>query len=200
MKKVLGALAATLALCAAMATPAIADDQELNNLNNVGDTEVDAQILDAAGEVAYIVTVPEKIDFGKLICPDTADEPSYTTQRFTVTCVQKQGVNTIMVSVYNEGSTAGEINQEFFLTNKTNLQCGFKPTYEVYAQTVKIDTTQQMPKNGYEYMMLDTEGQSIPGGVRLDQAQLRSYLGADGDIASIAGEYTGTMVFTTAAI
>lgn len=192
-KTVVGMVAAALMLATALATPALGD-QDLSNTKVSGDTQVDAQIVDSAGEVAYIVTVPEKIDFGNLTCPAN-DEDSFVIQKFDVTCVQMQGVSKIQVSVHNDGATAGEANQDFFLTNKTNASCTFKPSYEVYAGTTKINTSEVMSANGYDYLVFTQEGQSVTGGVRLNQRQLYSY---KDDIASIAGEYSGTIVFTTA--
>ncbi len=194
-KRILGVVIATLALCMCMTVTALAEDQQLDNTNTSGETEVDATILDAAGEVAYIVTVPEKIDFGKLVCPE-ADEDSFTIQKFNVNCVQMQGVNNVTVNVYNEGSTAGEANQDFYLKNQTNASCTFKPLYELYAQTTRIETSEPMDLNGYLYTVFTQEGQSITGGVRLNQRQLYSY---KDDLTPIAGTYTGTLVFTTSA-
>ena len=202
MKKLFyGVLATVLALSVFQLAPAFAEDQqassfELSDQVQSGDTEVDARIVDGAGEVAYIVTVPEKIDFGKLVCPDN-DEDSFTIQKFNVDCVQMQGVSGVKVSVCNDGATAGEKNQDFFLSNQTNAACTFKPTYEVYVGTTKIDTSIAMPANGYDYLVFSKEGQSITGGVRLNQRQLFGY---KDNIASIAGDYSGTMVFTTAAV
>lgn len=196
MKRIWGVLVATLALCATVAAPAIADTQ-LDKTNNTGNTEVDAKILDAAGEVAYIVTVPEKIDFGKLSVPDAdvEGEEAYVIQRFEVACVEMQGVSEVDVKVYNFGSLEGETNQKFFLTNKDNTSCTFKPEYDVYAGTSKINTTEVMPINGFNYAKFGAIG-SVTGGVALNQKQLLPY--AD-DLTPIAGAYTGTMVFTTSA-
>lgn len=194
-KRVLGAVIATLALCMSMTAIALAEDQQLDNTHTSGNTEVDATILDAAGEVAYIVTVPEKIDFGKLVCPDT-DTDSFTGLRFDVTCVEMQGVNSVKVSVYNDGSTAGETNQYFYLKNQTKPSCTFLPQYELYADTTKIETSGAMPQNGYDYIVFTQQGQSIQGGVRLNQNQLYPY---KADLTPIAGNYTGTLVFTTSA-
>lgn len=199
-KKLTVMLAAVLALTAFGFAPAFAEEQatgqELTDQVRSGDTEVDARIVDGAGEVAYIVTVPEKIDFGRLVCPEN-DEDSFTIQKFNVNCVQMQGVSGVKVSVNNDGATAGEKNQDFYLSNQTNAASTFKPSYEVYVGTTKIDTSVVMPANGYDYLVFTKEGQSITGGVRLNQRLLFPY---KDDIASIAGEYSGTMVFTTAAI
>lgn len=194
-KSVLGMIAAAFVLATALATPALGD-QDLSDQKQMGDTEVDAQIVDTAGEVAYIVTVPEKIDFGNLTCPAN-DEDSFVIQKFDVTCVQMQGIPRIQVNVHNDGATSGEANQDFFLSNKTNASCTFKPSYEVYVGTTRIDTSAAMPANGYQYLVFSQEGQSVTGGVRLNQRQLYPYKDS---IADIAGEYSGTMVFTTAAM
>jgi len=188
-------LSIVLALSVLLAVPAAADDQQLTDQLQTGDTEVDAQIAESAGEVAYIVTVPEKIDFGNLVCPDT-DEDSYTNQAFTVNCVQMTGVSAISVSVCNNGAAAGETGQIFYLTNQTDTSCTFQPSYDVYAGTTLIETTGAMPVNGFAYCVFTAEGESVSGSVRLNQRQLFPY---KDDIASIAGSYTGTMVFTIAA-
>ncbi len=200
MKKgLLALLTVALAFVAFQGVPALAEEGdggvELNDQAQSGDTEVEAQIVDDAGEVAYIVTVPSKIDFGTLACPDS-DADSFTIQKFSVDCVQMLGVSMVKVSVCNDGSTAGEANQDFYLSNQTNGSCTFMPTYEVYVGTTKIDTSAAMPVNGYDYLVFTQEGQSVKGGVRLNQRQLYPY---KDDLASIAGSYTGTMVFTTSA-
>lgn len=194
-KRFLAVLIAALMLAVLQAGPALAEN-ELTNTSQSGDTEVDALIEDGTGEVAYIVTVPSKIDFGNLVCPDT-NEDSFTIQKFTVSCDEMVGVNKVQLSVCNDGSTSGELNQEFFLTNQTNKSCTFKPLYEVYVGTTKINTSEAMPVNGYEYLTFTQKGQAITGGVRLNQAQLFPY---KDNIAEIAGQYSGRMVFTTAAI
>lgn len=195
-KRVFGAFAAAVALCASFAGPVLADDLRLDELNNNGQTQVDATIVDGAGEVAYTVKVPSKIDFGRLTCP-SADTESYTGLYFDVSCELMQGVRRVKLSVYNEGSSVGATNQNFFLTNVTNTACNFKPQYELYADRTRIDTTQVMPVVGFDYVTFSSEGQTVQGGVRLDQRQLYPY---KDDIASIAGSYTGTLVFTTSAI
>ncbi len=195
-KKVLGSVLAALALCTAMVMPALAEDQQLDNVTNWGDTEVDATIVDPAGEVAYIVTVPTKIDFGKLTCPDDDTDPHYATQTFILACTKMQGVNSVGLYAYNDGSLQGEKNQKFFLTCQTNASSPLAPEYDLGVETWKIDVTQAMPKNGYEYTVFSKEGQTVKGGVRLDQNQLYPY---KDDLTKIAGEYSGTIVFTTVA-
>lgn len=198
-KKVLGSVLAALALCTAMVMPALAEDQQLDNVTNWGDTEVDATIVDSAGEVAYIVTVPTKIDFGKLICPDT-DVDSYVTQKFTMACTQMQGVNSVTLYAYNDGSMAGEANQKFFLTNQTKPSCGFMPEYDLGVATERIDVTGVMDKNGYKYVVFTAEGQTIAGGVRLNQNQIYDEIyNKNRELADITGQYSGTIVFTTVA-
>lgn len=194
-KRILGMVIAVLVLCTALAMPALAEgeDQQLDNVTNWGNTEVDATILDAAGEVAYIVTVPTKVDFGKLSCPDK-DEDSFAIQKFTIACPQMQGVNNVKLYACNYGSEAGEANQNFYLTNQTNTSCTFKPVYDLGTPTEKINTGEIMEKPGYLYVEFTKEGQSITGGVRLNQRQLFGK-----DLTSIAGQYSGTIVFTTIA-
>ena len=194
-RKWLTGLALLLAV-ALFAFPVMADDQELTDKTTSGDTEVDAVITDGSGEVAYIVTIPEKIDFGTLACP-TEDADSYTTPlKFDVTCVKMQGVSNIKVSVCNFGSEAGEANQDFYLTNQTNTACTFTPVYELYVGTTRINTAIPMPVNGFDYIVFSSEGEKVTGGVRLNQRQLYPF---KDKLDTIVGSYTGNMVFTIAA-
>ncbi len=172
------------------------DDQELTNQNTSGQTEVDAEIKDGSGEVAYIVTVPVKIDFGTLVCPDT-DVDSYKIIPYDVTCVQMLGVKNVKVSVCNLGAKEGETNQIFYLTNDDNWTSSFKPTYDVYVNREnKIDTSKAMPKNGFDYAVFTAEGEFVNSGVALNQRQLFPY---KDNLKSIAGNYIGNLVFTTVA-
>jgi hypothetical protein len=161
---------------------------------------VDATIKDGAGEVAYIVTIPQKVDFGTLTCPET-DEDSLAVKTFKVSCVKMQGVDKILVNVCDEDAVAGEKNQGFYLTNMTDATSTFKPSYELYvgnsvADKTRIDTSKVMPANGYSYVGFSKEGQSVGGGVSLNQRQLYPY---KDNLADIAGSYTGRMVFTISA-
>lgn len=201
-RRVLSLVIVGLMACTLFALPAIADDQQTQQLTDQttsGNTEVDAKITDGAGEVAYIVTIPEKIDFGTLVCPET-DVDDNAIQKFIVKCEKMQGVSKIDVSVCNEGSVKGEANQIFYLTNMTNASCSFKPVYDLYVGVnegnKKIDVTQAMPANGFDYVAFSKEGQEVTGGVVLNQRQLFSY---KDNLASIAGSYSGNMVFTIAA-
>lgn len=172
------------------------DDQELTNQNTSGQTEVDAEIKDGSGEVAYIVTVPVKIDFGTLVCPDT-DVDSNKIIPYDVTCVQMLGVRNVKVSVCNLGAKEGATNQIFYLTNDDNWTSSFKPTYDVYVtRDNKIDTSGAMPKNGFDYTIFTAEGESVKSGVVLNQRQLFPY---KDNLKSIAGNYIGNLVFTTVA-
>lgn len=194
-KQLFAAGIAALVLTAFLAVPVTAEDQELTDQTQEGNTEVEAAIDETSGAVAYIVTIPDKIDFGTLVCP-AADEDSFTQKEFEVNCVQMVGVSAIQVSVCNEGAAAGEMNQTFYLSNQTDTSCTFEPVYDLYAGDVLIDTSQIMPANGYTYAVFTAEGQSAAGSVRLNQRQLYAYIN---DIASIAGSYSGKMVFTIAA-
>lgn len=183
-----------------LAFPVMAeDDQDLTNQNPSNNTEVDAEIKDSSGEVTYIVTVPVKIDFGTLVCPDTEKDLNKILY-FDVSCVQMIGIDNVMLSVCNSGSTAGGTNQNFYLSNETDITCTFKPTYDLYVGNagtrVKIDTSGAMPVNGYNYCLFTEEGQIVNGGVVLNQRQLFPY---KDDLKSIAGDYRGTLVFTTVA-
>lgn len=199
-KRVLSLVIGSLMACTVFAAPCLAADQELTDQTQSGNTEVDAKITDGSGEVAYIVTIPEKIDFGTLQCPETnVDSPNIKT--FAVKCEKMQGVGKIFVNVCNSGSNPGETNQNFYLTNMTNAKCTFQPLYDLYVgnsltDNNKIDTTKVMPENGFDFVTFMKEGQSVGGGVNLNQKQLFPY---KDDLTSIAGSYSGTMVFTIAA-
>jgi hypothetical protein len=140
------------------------------------------------------------VDFGTLSCP-SADEDSMAVKTFKVSCVKMQGVKNILVSVCDEDAVEGEKNQGFYLTNMSDASCTFKPSYDLYVgnsitDNTKIDTSEVMPANGYKYVGFSKEGQSVGGGVSLNQRQLYPYRDT---LADIAGSYTGKMIFTIAA-
>jgi hypothetical protein len=197
-KKLLGIGLAVMMMVTAMAMPVMADaegTQELTGDDKSSDTdntEVTANIDGSSGDVYYIVTVPKKIDFGKLRIPADANGDYLKYIAFTVSCVEMSGISQVLLSVMNEGSLSGEANQQFHIDNDTTNK---KLTYglAVGAQgETKIDVSGAMPVNGYQFTIFTSAGQSVPAYAGIKQSQLYGE-----DINTLIGTYSGTLVFTT---
>lgn len=195
-KKVL-ALSMALATVAAASTTAFA--AELTNANPSGSTEVTAKIL--SGEVSYIITIPDKVDFGDLTQP-AEDVDSYKDINYTVTATEINNLpSNSRVAVYVKDENADLENNLFYLTQKVESN----PTqlmYDVYGVDTDIDTS--IPVNngnfneangGYLLAAFDKQGDSLTGTLRLNQNQLYGE-----NLNDIAGDYSGKMVFSSSIV
>jgi hypothetical protein len=205
-RRLLGAGMAALMMMASMVMPVIADDdgQQVTDLSPSADTDVEAKISETAGNVAYIVKVPLKINFGDLEVKDPGlpAEDRYAHQKFNVECVSMNGIDAVNVSVMDITAKTGEQNQNFIMTNQTNTSCTFVPNYDIAlvlsnGTLDQIETTGSMPAMGFQFAVLTAVGQKVEAFAGVDQGQLDEY---KSDISQIAGTYAGTLVFTTAGI
>lgn len=187
-KKLLSSiLAVSLVATATVSASAI----ELTNLSPDGNTEVTAKIEGTTGEVTYIVTVPDKIDFGTLTQP-TENVDSYKEIEYTVTATKVEGLESNQyISVYARDSASSASDTNFYISQK-DVSDAFSLQYDVYAD--KDDTapvnTETMGTKGYHIASFYAAEQTITGKISLNQKQLYSK-----DLDTIAGDYSGYITF-----
>ena len=162
--------------------------------STTGNTEVTANIQDP-GAVNYIITIPDKVDFGTLTQPET-DTDSFKDVKFTVTATKIENLsdkNRVAVAVKDKDATVDD--DQFYITQKTSPNT--KLMYLVYDTDTIGESDNHlaegvMGNDGYNFAYFKNQGQSATGTIRLNQKQLYGK-----NIAEIAGDYSGTMVFTS---
>ena len=191
------ALAAILVVMSVMSVSAA----QLTEDNQKGNTEVTAHITgQEPGDVTYIITIPDVVDFGELNIPADDSEDYNKDVTYTVTATEINNLDPALqkISVYVKDLNAKpNENQEFYIANKDNASIAFQ--YDVYSATdddvnasTKINGG-NMHTNGYFLKSFNTEGDEITGTLRFAQVQLYGQ-----NIADIAGDYSGYMVFFSA--
>lgn len=184
-----GALAATAVVSTSAAT--------LTNEQPNGNTEVTAKIEGGSpGEVSYVITIPDKVDFGMLAQPDT-DADSYVYSGFEVEATQinmASGAVSVYVSGYEED------DNQYYLTQQDALD-PFEISYDIYtgvisdsniADQTAINADGTPGVNGYHFTTFnhDAQGSVQDGTLVLNQRALYSQ-----DLDAIAGDYSDTMTF-----
>ena len=193
----------SIALAAAMAATSIisvsAGTIELTPDNNSGNTEVKAHISGAPtpGDVSYIITIPDVVDFGELTQP-AENTDSFKDVPFTVKLTELSGTSfdpdAQQISVYVKDQNATTDDSEFYIANKTNPS--IKLGYEVFRSSApSMDnkvSADSFKTAGYFYTSFTVKNEFLDGTLRLNQNQLYGR-----DLADIVGEYSGYMVFTS---
>ena len=192
-------LAAMMTVASVVSTSAA----ELTETAPLGRTEVTAQIEGAApGDVSYIITIPDVVDFGTLTQPADDSVDSYKDVEYTVTATEITGLDAdeqqISVYVRDQNATV-DGDQEFWITHKTDSSKKF--TYDIFdvageemnVDSVNINRNTMTSASGYYLAGFDTQGESLTGTLRINQVQLCDY-----NLADIVGEYSGYMVFFSA--
>ena len=191
-KKIL-ALSMAIATVATTSTAAFA--AELTPNSPVGETEIAANIQ-ASGEISYIITIPDKVDFGTLTPPET-DTDSFKDVPYEVTAVNIEGLSEdqyVLIRLKDKDAT--EEDSQFYLTQKTSPNTKFiydvyniSPIENHYSPLASVSMTEP---NGYFLVAFNEIGAKTTGTLRFNQKQLYGK-----DISEIAGDYSGTMVFTS---
>ena len=193
----------SIAIAAAMAATSVisvsAGTIELTPDNNSGNTEVKAHISGAPspGDVSYIITIPDVVDFGELTQP-AENTDSFKDVPFTVKLTELTGnsfdPDAQQISVYVKDQNATTGDSEFYIANKTNPS--IKLGYEVFrSSTPSMDnkvSADSFKTAGYFYTSFTEQGDAESGTLRLNQRQLYGR-----NLADIVGEYSGYMVFTS---
>ena len=187
------ALSMAVATMATVSTAAFA--AELTPSSPVGETEITANIQ-ASGEISYVITIPDKVDFGTLTPPET-DTDSFKDVPYEVTATNIEGLSKdqyVLVRLKDKDAT--EEDSQFYLTQKTSPNTKFiydvyniSPIEDYYSPLAAVTMTEP---NGYFLVAFDEIGKKITGTLRFNQKQLYGK-----DISEIAGDYSGTMVFTS---
>ncbi len=199
IKKIISALlAGALITSSAVAVSAA----ELTDQNPDGSTEVYANILGSEpGEVSYVITIPESVDFGTLTQPET-DTDSYKYLDFDVVATELNNLEARQaVSVFLKDSTADD--GQFYLT-QLDSETPFEISYDVYGNLVDdVNMSEYTPLNqsgdsgeyGYHLCTFTAGSQGTAQDVTLALNQKALY---GQNLDDIAGDYSGTMVFHSA--
>ena len=191
-KKIL-ALSMAVATMVTASTAAFA--AELTPKSPVGETEIAANIQ-ASGEISYVITIPDKVDFGTLTPPET-DTDSFKDVPYEVTAVNIEGLSEdqyVLIRLKDKDAT--EEDSQFYLTQKTSPNTKF--IYDVYDISpienyyIRLASVSMTEPYGYFLVAFNEIGAKTTGTLRFNQKQLYGK-----DISEIAGDYSGTMVFTS---
>ncbi|MCC8080567.1 MAG: hypothetical protein LIO80_00890 [Lachnospiraceae bacterium] len=156
-----------------MQSIAFATDPELTESAQSDDTDVTGEVEATSGvSPTYIITIPEKIDFGTLTAPDT-DEDDYKAVSFDVTASSftnfsdNTGVAVLVKDSEDEKDSNGDWSAEFYIRNAS--------AYSL------------------EYSILDPSGDDISGGdLTYESGLLYHVFGA----AAVATSSTGSVTVT----
>lgn len=188
-----GTLTATTVISASAVT--------LTDKNPDGSTEVKARIEGSQpGDVSYIITIPEKVDFGTLSQPTTdADSNKYIDFDVEATKLDIEARSAVSVFVKDNVSTDGQ----FYLTQQ-DKENPFTIPYDVYTALITNDSevgentpvnTSEPSEFGYHIttFLSNAEGETQDVTLALNQRELYGK-----NLDDIAGDYSGTMMFHTA--
>ena len=192
-KRIIAAL-----LAGALATTAVASASAATLTDEEPDysTEVTAKIEEGTpGEVSYVITIPDKVDFGTLTQPETETD-SYKYVEFEVEATELN-MDSGYVSVYVNGYNADD--EQFYITQK-DVSDPFEISYDVYTESVNDYNIAEETAinedsagvNGYHFTTFQagTQGAVQPGTLVLNQKALYGK-----DLNTISGDYSGTMTF-----
>lgn len=186
-----GAIAVTATVSASATT--------LTNNSPDGSAEITAKIEGAGpGDVSYIITIPDKVDFGTLSQPEI-DEDSYKYVGFNVVATELNNFSTRQaVSVHIKDSVSDD--GQFYLTQKASAS-PFTIPYDVYERVIDdTNRTDYTPMNesgthseyGYHLCTFTSDSEGAVQDVTLALNQKKLY---GQSLDTIAGDYSGTMVF-----
>ena len=169
--------------------------EELTNIAPGSNTSVEADIAaDDTGDVTYIVSIPDKIDFGTLTMPADDAEAHPKTVGFEVSAVEISGLDTqtSRVAVLVKDAAAAEGKFQIAGVSGTNNS---KILEYSILNSANVDLTSgTLYPNGYAFAAFSVAGQTVTGTLSLEQNQLL----VDKDLANWAGDYQGTLMFYTA--
>lgn len=206
-KKKANIIAALFAVTVTASAAVSVSAATLTDGSNEGSTEVTAKILGEdepdPGTVSYIITIPDKIDFGTLVKPADTNADHFKNVNFTVTATKMEGFGGtgnwgVGVKVRDQNYEK-DVEQRFFILQKTAAypdrpSAGNKQfEYSVYigsGDSAKSIESNLSNENGINFAFFSAAGQSVSGELRLNQNLLYNE-----EMKDIAGEYSGSMVF-----
>lgn len=175
----------------------------LTQNSNESGVDVSAKIAgeDEPGNVSYIITIPDKLDFGTLVKPESNTD-SYKDVKFDIKATEVKGLPEsggwyVRVKVKDQGYKMDE-EERFFITQKTvsypdvsNGKNKFEYSFYTSSEnTLNSITNNRKDENGFNVAFFNATGQTAGCLLRLNQNQLYNY-----DIKNIAGDYSGCVVF-----
>lgn len=182
----------------------------LTNTKDTDETEVTARILgeDEPGEVSYVVSVPDRIDFGTLVKPtdagDSFVEIPYTVRAEKITGLDDEAHKNWYVRVQVRDKTYEMDEQEqFYLSQTTASYPEVSSGKHTLLYTICLgDTNANVEDNasfknehGFNIAFFHQTGDEVTGKFRLNQHQLYGK-----DLDEYAGEYSGSAVFHTSIV
>ena len=177
-------LALSMAVATMVTASTAAFAAELTPSSTTGNTEVTANIQ-ASGEISYVITIPDKVDFGTLTPPET-DTDSFKDVPYEVTAVNIEGLSEDQyVLIRLKDLTQKTSPNTKFIYDVYNIS----PIENHYSPLASVSMTEP---NGYFLVAFNEIGAKTTGTLRFNQKQLYGK-----DISEIAGDYSGTMVFTS---
>lgn len=178
--------------------PVMAEEPGKTNLTDImpaGSTAVEADILDEdIGAVSYIISIPEKIDFGTLQMPSDTSEPHVKTVGFQVSAVEIDGLDTTTSRIAVLMKNAVATTDTFQIQGNSETNNDKILRYTVLNAAGNDITTGVKYTNGYAFAAFSAIGQSVNGTLSLEQNQLCE----DTNLANWVGDYLGTINFYTA--
>lgn len=182
----------------------------LTNTKDTDETEVTARILgeDEPGEVSYVVSIPDRIDFGTLAKPadagDSFVEIPYTVRAERITGLDDEAHKNWYVRVQVRDKTYKMDEQEqFYLSQTTASYPDVFSGKKTLLYTICLgDTNANVEDNasfknehGFNIAFFHKTGDEVEGKFRLNQHQLYGK-----DLNEYAGEYSGSAVFHTSIV
>ena len=182
----------------------------LTNTKDSDETEVTARILgeDEPGEVSYVVSIPDKVDFGTLVKPADASD-SFVEIPYTVRAEKITGLDDaahqnwyVRVQVRDKTFELDE-REQFYLTQKTVSYPEASSGKKTLNYTICIgdsnanveDNASFKNEHGFNIAFFHATGDEVKGKFRLNQHQLYGK-----DLNEYAGEYSGSAVFHTSIV
>ena len=163
----------------------------MDGQNRTGTTKIVINVEAAAADTpTYIVTIPEKVDFGTVQQPSTAGE-DYEVQSINVGCSQLTNLKLgqrVLVRV--KDSTATSKDDPFKVVNGKNEVLN----YDIVniEGDANIRNANTWTDNGYLIASFAYSNQGETFRLKLDKGQLYGK-----DMAEYGGEYTGSLLFNT---
>lgn len=169
-KLVAGFMAATMML-SVMSTGVFA--KELNpdsETNKAGDTQVTATVEENENKAAYVIEIPDKVDFGKIQQPETEGN-AYSTKDITVSCIQADNLAAGSgIAVLVKDATATQSTDPFCLTHNTHSDCVLN--YEIMNNNDESIQNGTWYANGFLFNLFTGAGQEATDKLRLNRNQL----------------------------